>query len=630
MKIKSKVAAKTNGEGQISLSTLISDKRPVRRSWVALIVPTVVVAALLVVAYVVFDQTGIGLGVLAQTLALMLLALGWNLAGGYAGQPAFGHGAFFGLGAYVTVLLAIHFAVPPIVGIWAGAAVGMLAAFIVGTVSLRFREIYFALASTAFPLILGTLFTYFGLQEVSFPFKLHAGVLFLGFGSEQLQVAIGGTAVLAAVLLSAVVERSRLGLLLRTIRADERAAAACGVAVWPLKVGVLVLSAGVSAVAGALYAVSVLVITPDSFFGLLLSLAPAIFTLVGGSGTVLGPVIGAGLLVPLQNVIIGNFGAAIPGIAPLVYGVAVVIVVLAFPGGIYSQILRLEPMARRVLRRSAAAGAAAVATTTPNGLSPAAVGADHPQAASRPGPLGNILEIAGVTKSFGGLEVLKDVSFEVRNGEILGVIGPNGAGKTTLFDIVSGFVRADEGSVKLQGKELLGLPSHRVCRAGLGRTFQTPRLFWGLTVRETVAVAAQARMSSDRVPSAIDDALGVMKLSPLAAAPVEKLTTGEVRRLELARAVVGRPDVVLLDEFLGGIGVEEAQLVLNGLRAVRERGSTIVAIEHTMHAMAAFVDRFVVLNLGRVCAEGTASEISSNPEVLEAYLGARWMRRVSS
>jgi branched-chain amino acid transport system permease protein len=451
---------------------------------------------------------------------------------------------------------------------------------------------------------------------------------------------------LVLILASSYLERSPLGLLLRTLRADERAAEACGVGTRNLKVGALVVSAGVSAVAGSMYAVSTLVLTPD-IFALSLSIYPVIFALVGGSGTLWVPVLGAGILVPLQTVITTDYGASVPGIAPLIYGGAVVIVVTLLPGGIYWELRRVVAKIAGS-RLGAPAGAEMAPGSLPVAVAAPALGAAlateagsgsgsatralrrDPVSGSGGGDTTPVLEVAGIGKSFGGLRVLEDVTFEAREGEILGVIGPNGAGKTTLFDIITGFQRADGGSAKLAGKELLGLSAHSVCRAGVGRTFQTPRIFAGLTVGESVHVAARARGGGAAQGELVIDALRTVALKHLGRTPVEALTTGEVRRLELARAVVGWPRIVFLDEFLGGVGGEETELVLSGVREARAHGCTIVAIEHTMHAMVGFVDRFVVLNLGRVCASGSADEIGRNPEVVEAYLGHRWVGRAGS
>jgi branched-chain amino acid transport system permease protein len=570
-----------------------------------------------------------------QIFPLMIFALGWNIVGGYTGLPAFGNGAFFGIGAYVTVLLSINLGIPPIAGVWLAALVAMFAALLIGLFSLRFRDIYFALASTAFPLVLGIIVTYLNYAEVSFPFKPGTGIEYFGFGSLATEAWISAAFVVAVVFASSRLERSHTGLLLNAIRGNEYAASACGVPVERLKISALIGSAAICAVAGALYAAATLVLTPDVFFGLLVSIQPAIFTLIGGNATVWGPLIGTAILVPLESYLTLELGSSVPSIGPLIYGSAVIIVVLAFPGGIYWQARRLvralipatrvgsDPIARSDRRQSPQALAAAA----PHDESHSDEGA---RLAAATEPTRVLLEISDLSKTFGGgLVVLDRVSFDVRQGEILGVIGPNGAGKTTLFEIVSGFVRADQGSVRLNDRELLPLKPYQVCRAGIGRTFQTPRLFSGMSVADSVEVAARSRLDRDEAVEAIARCLDLMQLTSRATAAVDSLTTGEVRRLELARAIVGFPAVVLLDEFLGGVGGEEAALIMSGLRSVRDQGSTIVAIEHTMHAMLSLVDRFVVLNLGRVLASGTAAEIANNEEVIKAYLGERWAQRAA-
>jgi ABC-type branched-subunit amino acid transport system ATPase component/ABC-type branched-subunit amino acid transport system permease subunit len=601
-------------------------KRFGRFGW---LVPPAIVALVLALYTFVIAQGGLYLEVLPETLALMLFSLGWNIVGGYAGEPAFGHGAFFGIGGFVTVLLSIDDHIVPIAGMWPAAVVAMGAALIIGVISLRFRDVYFALATTAFPLILSLIVTYLGYSEVSFPFQTNVSFAYLGYGSARTESVLAGIFVVAAVALSSLLEGSTLGLSFRAVRANEHAAGMSGVAVRRVKVGALVLSAGISALAGALYAASALVLTPDSFFGLLVSMEPIIFAMVGGMGTVWGPVIGAAILVPAQQVLTTDYGSSIPGIAPLLYGGVVIIFVLLFPEGIYLGLRRLAALAARLTGRNGVAVEPDAPSTRSDGVG-VSVRESHQDRRAEVGGVqadADLLVVRDVQKSFGGLRVLDGVTFRVGKGEIVGVIGPNGAGKTTLFDIMSGFVRADAGSVKLDGRELLGLRSHQVCRAGVGRTFQVPRIFVGLTVAESVTIAAKFRVSSREVPDAVAEALATMQLTDKKQRQVQFLSTGEVRRLELARALVGLPAVVFLDEFLGGIGGEETDLIMSGLAKARENGCTIVAVEHTMHAMVSFVDRFVVLESGRVCAEGTAAEIGRNPVVIEAYLGRRWASR---
>jgi ABC-type branched-subunit amino acid transport system ATPase component len=239
-----------------------------------------------------------------------------------------------------------------------------------------------------------------------------------------------------------------------------------------------------------------------------------------------------------------------------------------------------------------------------------------------------VLEIVDVSKAFGGTKVLQNVTIRVARGEILGVIGPNGAGKTTLFNIVNGFLKADEGTIVLAGRNMTNARPSSLAKAGLGRTFQTVRLFTGMSALENVLVAALTHHTGhSQALRAAWQAIGEVRLTDRCANIVTELTTGELRRLELARAMatVGADGVLLLDEFLGGLTRADSVILLAALQRWRARGGTIVAIEHTMRAMAGFVDRFVVLNFGEVIAEGTPDEIWRNREVVRAYLGEKWV-----
>lgn len=236
-----------------------------------------------------------------------------------------------------------------------------------------------------------------------------------------------------------------------------------------------------------------------------------------------------------------------------------------------------------------------------------------------------ILTIANVSKAFGGTEVLRDVRFDVARGEILGVIGPNGAGKTTLFNIVSGFLKADGGTVEYSGSGITRLRSYAVARRGIGRTFQSVKPFTEMPTLDNVLTPALIRHHRHQdALAAAWEALEEVQLGDRAAVPVESLTTGELRRLELARAMAGGAELLLLDEFLGGLGGQDAEILLDCLRRWRARGGSVLAIEHTMRSMIGLVDRFVVLNYGVVIAQGTSDEIVADRGVIEAYLGDRW------
>jgi branched-chain amino acid transport system ATP-binding protein len=229
-----------------------------------------------------------------------------------------------------------------------------------------------------------------------------------------------------------------------------------------------------------------------------------------------------------------------------------------------------------------------------------------------------ILSVSGVGKAFRGLRALHDVSFDVAEGEILGVIGPNGAGKTTLFNVMAGALPPDDGQVLLDGRDITGAPAHRVAQAGLVRTFQLMRPFASMTVLDNVRIAAMTR-------NAAPDAAGVVTrvgLDRWRDARAGTLPTAGLKRLELARALATKPKVLLLDEVLAGLTPTERAPMLDLLTELRERnGLTMVIVEHIMAAVMRLSDRVLVLDQGAVLTTGTPHEVTTDPRVIEAYLG---------
>jgi branched-chain amino acid transport system permease protein len=217
------------------------------------------------------------------------------------------------------------------------------------------------------------------------------------------------------------------------------------------------------------------------------------------------------------------------------------------------------------------------------------------------------------------------VSFEVEEGALLGIIGPNGAGKTTLFNLLNGFLRPDQGQILLAGTDVVGLKPNRICRMGVGRTFQTVRPFARMSVLQNTVVGAYvAEATSAAALAAAQAALERVGLAARADALAGGLTNKELRLMELARALAGRPRMLLLDEPLAGLGSAEIGELLTVIRSLSSDGITIAIIEHTMQAMMQLVDRLIVLDHGRVLASGRAREVTSDPSVIEAYLGKRW------
>jgi ABC-type branched-subunit amino acid transport system ATPase component len=232
------------------------------------------------------------------------------------------------------------------------------------------------------------------------------------------------------------------------------------------------------------------------------------------------------------------------------------------------------------------------------------------------------LRVENVTVRFGGVVALDGVTFEAQPGEVLGVIGPNGAGKTTLFNVISGLQRPSAGTVILDDRGLTHLPMHRVAALGVTRTFQTPVMFWGLSVCESLMVALDA---SPRVTNSSEDAaralLAGTPLEPCANLLTESLSFGQERVLEMLRALAVEPKVLMLDEPLSGLSGDEIDAVLELVRRARSRGVCILFVEHDLHRLLAAADRFVVLDHGRKIAEGSPQAISNDPIVLDAYIG---------
>ena len=233
------------------------------------------------------------------------------------------------------------------------------------------------------------------------------------------------------------------------------------------------------------------------------------------------------------------------------------------------------------------------------------------------------LVVRDLSKRFGGLRAVQDVSFTVRENETLALIGPNGAGKTTAFNLIMGFYRPDGGSVTAFGKDMVGLRPHDVCKLGLARTFQVAKPFGGMTVLENVMTGAFLR---DRHTSAARDkareAISFVGLSNRENTAARDLTTIDQRRLEMARAIATQPRMLLLDEVMAGLNPTEVDLAVGLVHKLAERGLTIVIVEHLMRAVMAVARHIVVLDHGQKIAEGNPTEVMANPEVIRAYLGS--------
>jgi branched-chain amino acid transport system permease protein len=348
---------------------------------------------------------------------------------------------------------------------------------------------------------------------------------------------------------------------------------------------------------------------------MLASAQAMIMALFGGVATLWGPVLGALILIPLSEILHAELGNHIHGIHGVIFGLAIIAMILYAPEGVF-------PRLRDAYKKRKGLDAPAAETRRTVNVPPVDESQIRPAVSQDV-----VLKVDHLSRSFGGLKAVSDVSFEVYSGEVLGIIGPNGAGKTTLFNLLNGFIAANEGSVQFMGKELVGLKPNQVCRQGVGRTFQVVRPFPRLSVLQNVVVGAfvsqpdndeqahvQAREALARV--------GMLEHENVLAGSLNSL---ELRLMELARVLAGRPKLILMDETLAGLGAEEVETMLAVIRRLANEGQTIVIIEHTMQAMVRLADRFVVLDHGSVLAVGKPLEVTKDPVVIEAYLGKKWM-----
>lgn len=547
------------------------------------------------------------------------LSTAWNIVGGYAGQLSLGHAIFYGIGAYVGVML-VGMGISPWIGMFAGAVLAAFVAVVISYPCFRLHGPFFALATIAFLEVFRVLALHFrnltgGATGMMIP--LNIGWEWMVFRERLPALVIAFGLLLVILAIAWRIRTHRLGFQLIATRERESAARAAGINTVKIRLYAVAISAALSAMVGTFHAMYLTFIEPAAAFSLAFSIQIAMFALIGGIGTVFGPLLGAVLLVPITEFARGALGGEAIGLHGFVYGVVLVLVALFMPDGIMGLVERFFNQAKAAVFVQ---GGAIAEVSAPSRSDAAR---EAPESAS--GPEDEIVRVSGLDKHFGGLHVVNDVSFQLRAGEILGLIGPNGAGKTTVFNMISGFLKPDGGEVRVSGAD--GSWRSPVTPAdyaaiGVGRTFQIVQPFAAMTVRENIMVGAFHRYrESNDARDAAHRTAERMGLAGHLDAEAGSLTIGGLKRLEVARVMAMEPRVLLLDEVMAGINRADVLRAIDLMLSIRDSGVSIIAIEHVMQAVMALSDHVIVLNSGRIIAEGRPGEVVEDPDVVEAYLG---------
>jgi branched-chain amino acid transport system permease protein len=521
----------------------------------------------------------IGISILYFTI----LATAWAMFSGPTRYISLATVAFFGLGAYTAAVLGETWPWPVV--LLAAAALGALVAAITGLSTLRLSGIYFVIFS-------------FGLAEfirqlvIWYEVNVHKSVgryLFSAVTQDVIYWQLLGLTVLVFAA-GWLLGRSRYGLALRAIGADETAASHSGINATRVKLGVFMLSAMFMSVTGAVMAPRWTYIDPSIAFNPMISFQVVIMALLGGAGSLVGPLLGVIPLVLLFEVLT----ATLPNHFSILLGAIFVLIVMALPKGVIGFVETWWRPART----------------------------DH--AAPVVDETRSLLVVAGVGKSFSGLRAVDQVSFEVARGEIVGIIGPNGSGKTTLLNMLSGALLPSSGTIRFGDIMINGLRPYRIARLGLARTFQLVRVMSDLTVAENVAAALLFSATppvSGNTTETSRQLLDLVGLGPMRNTPAGELTYIDQKRLELARALALEPRLVLLDEWLAGLNPSELETGIALIAKLRDGGMTIIMVEHVMDAIRALCSHCIVMNAGSVIAYGVPGEVLSDPKVVAAYLG---------
>ena len=552
---------------------------------------------------------GYQLYIIALVGLTAMVGVGLNILLGLTGQISLGHVGFYAIGAYIGAILTVTYEWSfwiafPLAGLGAGIAGTLLA-----IPALRVRGPYLAMITIAFGFVIeqgaaewkDVTGGWNGIVPIPLP-----TVFDYTFTERDVALMVTALTVLTVFLFQRL-NTSTWGMAMRAVRDSEVAAQSLGFNPVAIRTAAFTLSAVIAGLAGAIFASLTSFISPESF-PFLQSILFLLVAIIGGVGTVLGPVVGA-----LVVVLLPEFLSALAEYRLLFVGLLLLLVLVAAPRGIVGEI---ERRLRRIDPRPASAGTVDVAAFLAQGQTD------------------EELRIEGLGISFGGVVAVDGVGLTAKSGQVTSIIGPNGAGKTTVLNVVGGFYKPDAGTVRLGDRDVAGLPSHAVARAGIARTYQTTQLFTNLPVIENLEIALRRGHLGSIVTALFGRSGGDGEARSIAEAllafvgytgPVAQLAGAlphvDRRLVEIARALAIRPQVLLLDEPAAGLSHKDTGDLGGLLRRIAEIGIAVLIVEHDMTLVMAISDHIHVLDAGRRIADGPPAEVRANADVRKAYLG---------
>jgi ABC-type branched-subunit amino acid transport system ATPase component/ABC-type branched-subunit amino acid transport system permease subunit len=547
-----------------------------------------------------------------------LVALGVVLLTGVGGLTSFGQAAFVGIAAYATAWLTTATGASPWLGLlFALALTGIVAAFL-GAITLRLGGHFLPLGTIAWGL---SIYFLFGNLEVLGRNNGIANVPPITIGpvslapNKAIYYLIWAVLAAATILIANLLD-SREGRAIRSLRGGVVMVESLGISVFRTRLMIFVIAALLAGLSGWLYAHMSRYVSPAPF-DLRMGIQYLFMAILGGSGHILGAVVGAALLTLLQNGLqdlLPHFAENGQQLEVIVFAIIYVLALQFARGGVMPFVLRYVPMPARPMP--------VTAEPLPRRV--------MPQAGI---PL---LTVQNLLKRFGGLEAVSRVGFEVKAREIVGLIGPNGAGKSTVFNLITGALKSDKGSIAFLGHDITRTGQRRIAEAGIARTFQHVKLRPSMTLVDNVLLGTYVRTRSGFLTSALRldrgeeerahaEALAQLKRVGLSAQAYDhagNLPLGRQRILEVARALAADPALIILDEPAAGLSRPEKLALADLLRGLRQEGVTVLLVEHDVEFVMGLVDRIVVMDFGSKLVEGLPAAVRADPRVQEAYLGS--------